>query len=84
MKLNLSNIAVLFKYQGQFSTISRMIFQISRISRTFVQIAENNAAAESQVPGGTVNPTKQVHSMELACHEFITSGFLLGHTPYDI
>ena len=31
-----------------------MIFQISRISRTFVQIAENNAAAESQVPGGTV------------------------------
>ena len=31
-----------------------------------------------------MNPTKQVHSMELACHEFITSGFLLGHTPYDI
>ena len=29
-----------------------------------------------------MNPTKQVHSMELACHEFITSGFLLGHTPY--
>ena len=31
-----------------------------------------------------MNPTKQVHSMELACPEFITSGFLLGHTPYDI
>ena len=30
-----------------------MIFQIMRISRTFVQIAENNASAESQVPGGT-------------------------------
>ena len=42
-----------------------MIFQISRISRTFVQIAENNAAAESQVPGGTVmctNDRQLVHN----------------------
>ena len=54
-----------------------MIFQISRISRTFVQIAENNAAVESQVPGGTGRCTlhawtKSDRVASIQCHHIYT------------